>query len=87
VTKERLEKLYGDAEALSGKLAARVVKKGEQKAMTAARHEATVEMPRAMRASGPRRPPRRLFPQLARGMTKSRTVTRPVAWCTASINS
>lgn len=44
VSKERLEKLRADAEALSGKLAARTVKKGEQKAMTAARANTVAEL-------------------------------------------
>ena len=43
VTKERLEKLHTDAEALSGKLAVRTVKKGEQKAMTAARADTVAD--------------------------------------------
>jgi hypothetical protein len=43
VTKERLEKLRAGAEALSGKLAARTVKKGEQKAVTAARADTVAQ--------------------------------------------
>lgn len=50
VTTERLAGLRADAEGLSGKLAARVVKKGEQKAKTEARKDTAAEQSTAWNA-------------------------------------